>query len=150
MLRQCITDDQLIDNITGNRVYIPSITIINKIDLAEEKYLDKVKEKMAPYNPVYISADRNIGMDELQESIFNKLGFIRLYLKPRGGATDFEEPLIILKGSSVGEVCDILHRDFRRLFRYAYVWGPSSKFPGQIVGINHILEDEDILTILTK
>ncbi len=55
-----------------------------------------------------------------------------------------------LPHSDVGMVCDILHRDFRRLFRYAQVWGPSGKFPGQTVGLAHILKDGDVLSIVTR
>jgi ribosome-interacting GTPase 1 len=61
-----------------------------------------------------------------------------------------EEPMIILEDSTVGQVCDLLHRDFRRNFRFANVWGKSARFPGQVVGINHKLLDEDILTIITR
>ncbi|MDX1612385.1 MAG: TGS domain-containing protein, partial [Candidatus Thermoplasmatota archaeon] len=35
-------------------------------------------------------------------------------------------------------------------FRYATVTGPSSKFPEQRVGLDHELEDRDILTIITR
>ncbi len=150
VLRQDITDDQLIDYITGNRIYIPSLTVVNKIDIADPEYLDDVMEKMAPYEPSLISADQMIGIEELKERIFTKLGFIRIYLKPRGQEADMEEPLIILDGSTVGQVCDSLHRDFRRHFRFANVWGKSARFPGQVVGINHILLDEDVLTIITR
>ena len=150
VLRQDITDDQLIDHIAGNRIYVPSITLINKIDIADPDYLDDVMEKMAPYSPYLISADKNIGIEELKERIFTELGFIRIYLKPRGQEADMVEPLIILEGSTVGQVCDMLHRDFRRHFRFANVWGKSARFPGQVVGIKHTMLDEDILTIITR
>ncbi|MFO1533798.1 MAG: TGS domain-containing protein, partial [Thermoplasmatota archaeon] len=52
--------------------------------------------------------------------------------------------------TDVGQVCDILHREFRRKFRFANVWGKSAKFPGQVVGIDHKLKDADILTIVTR
>jgi uncharacterized protein len=150
VLRQNITDDQLLDYLVGNRIYIPAIVAINKIDIADPDYLDDVMERMASYEPSLISADQNIGIEDLKERVFQELGFIRLYLKPRGREADLEEPMIILEGSTVGQVCDLLHRDFRRNFRFANVWGKSARFPGQVVGINHTLLDEDILTIITR
>ncbi len=75
---------------------------------------------------------------------------MQVFLKPRGEEADLEEPLIVKADSDVGMVCDILHRDFRRLFRYAQVWGPSGKFPGQTVGLDHVLKDGDILSIVTR
>jgi len=50
----------------------------------------------------------------------------------------------------VGMICDTLHRDFKRKFRYANIWGPSSKFPGQTVGLAHVLKDQDVLTIVVR
>ena len=46
------------------------------------------------------------------------------------------------------DICDKLHRDLKKDFRYALVWGKSVKFGGQRVGINHVLQDEDVLTIV--
>jgi ribosome-interacting GTPase 1 len=61
-----------------------------------------------------------------------------------------KDPLIVLKNSTVEDVCNRLHRDFVKNFRYAQIWGKSAKHPGQRVGLNHVLEDEDILTIVIK
>lgn len=30
------------------------------------------------------------------------------------------------------------------------IWGPSSKFPGQIVGLHHVLKDMDIIEFKTR
>jgi ribosome-interacting GTPase 1 len=57
---------------------------------------------------------------------------------------------VILNGSTVRTVCEHLHRDFVDLFRYSLVWGKSAKFPGQSAGLNHALDDGDILSIITK
>jgi ribosome-interacting GTPase 1 len=89
-------------------------------------------------------------LDELKDQIYEKLGFIRVYLKPKGGKADLEEPLVLLDGSNVKSVCEHLHRDFVNLFRYALVWGKSAKFPGQSIGLEHELKDCDILSIITK
>jgi ribosome-interacting GTPase 1 len=63
---------------------------------------------------------------------------------------DRSEPLVVKDGSTVGMVCDAIHRDFREKFRYANVWGTSARFPGQTVGINHMLRDEDVITIVVQ
>jgi len=58
--------------------------------------------------------------------------------------------LIIRNGSNVGTVCNKIHRKMVRDFKYAQVWGRSAKFGGQKVGLDHIMMDEDVLTITKK
>ena len=62
--------------------------------------------------------------------------------------TDFDEPLILKEGDSVEVACKKLHRDFKNKFRFASVSGPSAKHEIQKVGLDHILKDNDILTIV--
>jgi len=75
---------------------------------------------------------------------------MRVYMKPQGKEADLREPLIVREGSTVGEVCDSIHRDFRRKFRYGNVWGASASFPGQKVGLSHTLRDGDVITIVVR
>ncbi len=150
VIREDITADQFIDVISGNREYIPSLVVVNKIDLATEEQLKEVEEKLKNRPYVLVSGHKGINIEKLKEKIFETLGFIKVYLKPQGKKPDLDEPLIILKGSTVEDVCNKLHRDFVKNFRYAQVWGKSAKHPGQRVGLNHVLEDEDILTIVVK
>ena len=58
--------------------------------------------------------------------------------------------VIIRKPATVEDVCNKLHRDFVRKFRYAKVWGPSVKHDAQRVSLPHQLKDGDILTVVTK
>lgn len=148
LIREDITVDQFIDVMEANRAYIPAITVINKIDLVDESYLNHLKHEFP--DAILISADRNLNIHELREEIFNRLGLIRIYMKPQGQKADYTEPLIIKEGSTVGDVCRKLHRDFVRKFRHARVWGSSVKFDGQKVGIDHVLNDEDVLRIIIK
>jgi ribosome-interacting GTPase 1 len=148
VIRENINIDQLIDAILGNRKYIPGIVVINKIDLADEYILRECKEKFP--DAMFISADKKTHIDELKELLYKKLGFIRVFLKPQGQPPDMKEPLIVRHGSTIGDICDKLHRDFRKRFRYALVWGDSAKHMGQHVGQYHVLYDNDILTIILK
>jgi hypothetical protein len=56
--------------------------------------------------------------------------------------------MIVQNGTTVGDVCDKLHRDFRRKFRYSQIWGRSAKHPGQRAGLDHVLKDEDLVTLI--
>jgi len=150
VVRDNITEDQLIDFFAGNRTYVSVIVVINKIDLISEKELQKKINniKQRGWKTVAISALRGIGINKLKEMIFSELNFIRVYMKPVGKQVDFNEPLILKKGSTIEHACTKLHRDFKRKFRYASVSGPSAKHDIQKVGLEHVLEDEDVLTII--
>jgi ribosome-interacting GTPase 1 len=148
LIRENVTIDRFIDSLDHSIVYIPLVLVVNKIDLSEESYLEELKKKIP--DALYIAADRGMMVQELREEIFNKLRLIRIYMKPQGQKTDYEEPLIIRKGSTVGDVAGRLHRDFLKNFRHAKVWGSSVKFPGQKVGLDHTLEDSDVLRIIIK
>lgn len=150
LIREDITEDQLIDVFVQNRVYVPALVVINKMDLVPPKVIhDMVQEiHRRGWNTLAISALEGKGLDELREAIFSGLRFIRVYMKPAGKKPDYTEPLIVRKGATVEDACRMLHRDFKRKFRYAQVWGQSAKYPGQTVGLDHVFEDEDVLTII--
>jgi ribosome-interacting GTPase 1 len=150
------TDDQLIDVLSGNRIYLPSLIVLNKIDLVNASFVHEIKSKILGDNNnnnnnnyfIAVSADSGINIDVLKEAIYQRLGFIRVYMRPKGGETDFKEPLIMKNGATVQDVCNKIHRNMAKNFRYGLVWGTSAKFAGQKVGLDHKLADEDVLTIV--
>jgi small GTP-binding protein len=148
VIREDISDEQLVDVLLGNRVYIPSIAVMNKVDLVNVGFLHEIASKL-DYKFVPISAEGNVNLTALKEEIYKSLGLIRIYMKPKGGETDFKEPLIVRKDSSVLDVCNKLHRKMKDDLRYAQIWGKSVKYGGQKVGISHRLMDEDIVTLIT-
>ena len=143
-----LTVEQLIDSVSGNRIYLPSLVVLNKIDLVDSKFISKIDRTMQ--NFIAISADRKINIDYLKRSIYDKLAFIRIFLKPRGDKIDYEEPLIMNQNCTIRDVCLKIHRNFVKDFKYAYVWGKSVKFSSQKVGLDHILQDKDILRIILR
>jgi hypothetical protein len=149
VIRENVTSEQLSDHIAGNISYSKAITVLNKIDLVDKKFLTDLKTKIKT-DVVEVSANADINIEELKEKIYGKLKFIRIYMRPKGGETDFKEPLIAREGDTVEDICNKLHRRLRREFRYGLVWGKSVKFGGQRVGLSHILLDEDVLTIIKK
>jgi len=147
--REDITSEQLADYIAGNISYSKSITILNKIDLVDKKFVKELKKKIKS-EVIEVSAESEINIELLKEKIYERLKFIRIYMRPKGGETDFKEPLIAREGDTVEDICNKLHRRMKRAFRFGLVWGKSVKFGGQRVGLTHILIDEDVLTIIKK
>lgn len=139
-----ISTDDLIDAFIGNRIYLPSITVVNKIDLAPIEKLNNLNHK----NWVLISAEKKIGLDDLKIEIWKKLELIRVYLQPKNGKPDFVKPLIMRQGQTVREAAEKISAEITTSIIEARVWGISSKFPGQTVSLAHQLQDQDILQLV--
>ncbi len=150
VIREDIDEDQLIDYISGNRLFLPAIVAINKTDLVQPDYLKLIEKRLKGWTLIPIAAEKGVGLDRLKEEMYKALRFIRIYMKPQGKDADMVEPLVIKDGSDIGMICDSIHRDFKKNFRYAQIWGKSARFPGQIVGLDHKVRDQDVVTIIVK
>ena len=150
VVRQDITEDQLIDVLAGNRVFLRAFVVVNKIDLVSSDYVKQLQAKLPGWKLVPISAEKGVGLTRLKDEIYSTLRFMRVFLKPQGKEADMADPMIVKQDSDVGMVCDAIHRDWRKRFRYANVWGPSAQFPGQKVGLEHPLQDSDVLTVVLR
>lgn len=145
LIRSVVDVDDFIDCLEGSKKYLPAITCLNKVDLANAAYVSQVKKEINA--DLAVSAEQGLNLESLKELIFQKLNFMRLYLKEPGKKADMNEPLIIAKGATINDVCLKLHRDFTDKFKFARVWGSSTKFPGQKLTLRHVLKDQDILEI---
>ncbi|MBI4144516.1 GTP-binding protein [Candidatus Woesearchaeota archaeon] len=146
VIREDVSIDQLLDVIESNRSYLPALVVLGKADLVSKQQIYELKRRVHP--DVVVSAHTGLGIDELKERLYSLLGFIRVFLKEVNKKPDLDEPMIVRSGTTIGVVCDRIHRELSRKFRYARIWGPSSKFPGQVVrDKNRQLKDSDILEI---
>ena len=146
VIREDISDDQLIDAIEGNKKYIPAITVLNMIDMVNSKELERIKAITKP--DICISAEKRMNTEYLKKIIFERLEFIRVYCKEAGKKADMGVPLIMRKGNTLKDVCLKLHKDFLSKFRFVRIWGKSAKFDGMILRkLEHVLQDEDIVEI---
>ncbi|MDP2649534.1 MAG: TGS domain-containing protein, partial [bacterium] len=97
---------------------------------------------------ILVSGEKKIGLDELKDKIWEKLGLMRIYLKPQDKNPDYNNPLIIKNGQTVIEAAQKISTELAQSLKEAKVWGKSAKFAGQSVSLGHKLEDEDILTLI--
>ncbi len=145
VIRSDIDIDQFIDCIESNKKYLPSLLVINKVDLVSPERLRELQKKFKP--DLCLSAQKKDHIDELKDLIFNKLNLIRIYLKEPGKEPDMEVPLIAFENGTVRDICAKLHKDFVKKFKFCRVWGPSAKFGGQKLMLNHVLKDNDVLEL---
>ncbi len=146
VLREDVDADQLIDAIEGNRTYMSAIAVVNKIDTASEEQARACQQRIKP--DIMVSAQNKTNTEQLKQLIFERLNFVRIYLKQPGKEPDMKEPLIMRKPATIEKLCERLHREFINKFRFARVWGKSSRFPGQrLLRLDHQLEDKDIVEI---
>lgn len=147
LFRENCTADDFIDVVEGNRLYMRCLFVVNKVDTIS---LDEVDRLARMPDTVVISANWKLGLDALLEGIWEKLNFIRIFAKPRGQRPDLSEPIILRRGATIEHVCHSIHRDFASKFKYALVWGTSAKHQPQRVGLEHVVEDEDVVQLMTR
>jgi developmentally-regulated GTP-binding protein 1 len=51
----------------------------------------------------------------------------RIYTKPKNCIPDYDSPVVLKKGSSVGDFCRSVHKDLLNNFKFAIVWGSSGR-----------------------
>ncbi|NCN65210.1 MAG: GTP-binding protein [Candidatus Altiarchaeum hamiconexum] len=151
VLNEDVDEDEFIDAVVGNRKYTSVFVIVNKIDLVNnvtniKKELVNLGIKESDY--AFVSAEKKKGTDKLKEKIFKKLNFIKVFTKPVGSGAPDKEPLIMKDGSTIADFCDAIHMGMRYNFRFAIISGKSAKFSNQRVGLEHILEDNDVVTLV--
>ncbi|KAK3083773.1 hypothetical protein FSP39_002921 [Pinctada imbricata] len=148
VLREDSTAEDLIDVVEGNRVYIPCIYVLNKIDQISIEELDIIYK--VPHC-VPISAHHKWNFDDLLEKMWEYLALVRIYTKPKGQLPDYTAPVVLQqKKLTVEDFCNKLHRSIIKEFKYGLVWGSSVKHQPQKVGKDHVLADEDVVQIVKK
>jgi len=132
-------------------VYKPAVVFVNKTDLrsptrGELEYVGSV----LPGAPLILgSVVSGRGLSDVGPALYRVLELIRVYTKPPGGVVA-EKPLVLRRGATIRDVAESVHSDLVKNFLYAKVWGPSAKYPGERVGLDHMVEDGDVVEIRTK
>ena len=96
-----------------------------------------------------ISCKTEEGIPELKEKIWQSLNKIRVYTKQPGKQAD-NEPVILKQGSTVKDVAEKIFHGFSSQIKETRITGPSSKFPNQKVGLEHVLKDKDTVEFKTS
>ncbi|KAF3846686.1 hypothetical protein F7725_003764 [Dissostichus mawsoni] len=147
LFREDSTPDEFIDVIVGNRVYMPCLYVYNKVDQISIEEVNRLAHRP---NSVVISCGMKLNLDYLLETLWEYLALICIYTKKRGERPDFGDAIIMRRAATVEHVCHRIHRTLVGQFKYALVWGTSTKYSPQRVGLTHIMEHEDVIQVVKK
>ncbi|MCX6726172.1 MAG: GTP-binding protein [Candidatus Shapirobacteria bacterium] len=137
-------------------VSLPILVVINKVDLRTSDVTSEnlvfanaqiIDNPPAGGEGIVISAEKEVGLEELKQEIWHKLGLIRIYLKPKGGEPDLKNPLIMKEKNTVEMVIGKIFPQDKKITQ-VLLWGPSAHFPSQKVSLSQTLQDGDILSFI--
>jgi len=135
------------------------LSVVRNFDLIV--YLLKDEDTKKQLDLLYSELDKNdlkkkiifyggkfkLSLDELRNKIWNSLGLIKVYTKNLEKKKPDYPPVALKKGSNVRDLALVVHKDFVKRFKFARVWGKSVKHVGTMVGLDHVLKDEDIIEL---
>lgn len=150
LIKEDITVDDFIDVIEGNRRYIKCLYVYNKLDMCSLEEVDEIARR--PMS-VPISCTMRLNLDGLLEHIWDAMALVRVFTKKVGARPDFGDPVVLTSdrgGTTIDTLCRQVHNSLVKEFKYALVWGTSSKHYPQRCGLSHRLEDEDVVQIVKK
>ncbi len=115
-------------------------------DNASENYT-ALKNKYEGQLPVMaVSAKEGIGLEELKREIYRMLDIIRVYTKTPRQKPDFNDPIILKRGSTLEDAAADVHKNFAHKLKYARIWG-SGKHDGLMAKRDHTLQDGDVIEL---
>ncbi len=133
-IKEKLTMDTLIDAFSPNRVYIPTIFVVNKVDLEKGSKMSRNLDQNKGLT-LAISAEKNINLDKLKDAIWKKLNFVRVYLVRSDEKPSFDNPLIMKSGDTLCDVAKKIGKEFAEEKTRAKIWEAGAKFPEQEVSI---------------
>jgi ribosome-interacting GTPase 1 len=127
------------------------IIVFNNLDKTSEE-LRKISSKLQSkkYNYVIIDLQNKSSLERLKEKLFQSFGKMRIYTKQPEEKQKSKKPIILSPNSIVKDVAEKILKGFSDKVKEARIWGPSSKYPGQVVGLHHVLKDLDIVEFKTR
>jgi uncharacterized protein len=125
----------------------PAFVAATRADEAGEGDLERLVAAIPDLDVLPVSMLDEASMAGLRDRLWQLTGLIRIYLRSNG-STD-QEPLALSPGATIADVADAVHHDLATSAVGARVWGPSARFNGQRVGREHVVQDSDVVEILT-
>lgn len=149
-LEQIEKSEDYLTKASGTRIYLYlKIDLLNEVEKRKLNATLKSKYRNIDYFLINANKPNPLELNELKKKIFQTFPIIRVYMKePRKEPSKI--PMIAPIGSTVKDIAEKILKGLSKKIKRTKIWGPSSKFPGQGVGIEQTLKDKDIVEFQTE
>ena len=139
-------DEEEGDELSPLQWHKQTFIVANKLDAegADERLMILQEFYGEAFPIAAVSAERGDNLDKLPHLAFEASSIIRIFTKAPGKPVDYNDPIVLSKGSTVLDAAYELHKDFAERLKFARVWGPSY-FDGQAIGRDEPLYDQNII-----
>jgi len=134
-LKEKLTQERLFDAFSINRVYVPAIFVINKVD-EDPKFAETTEGSY-----IAISAENGKGIEELKKEIWKMLKFVTVYLVKIDAEPDNSDPIVMKEGETLKDVAEKIGSEFAESKKLVKIWGSMAKFSGQEVSFGTKVEE---------
>lgn len=122
VIKEKITLNQLIDSFSQRITYKKAIYVVNKCDTLNSS---------AFKDYIYVSADKEIGIENLKEIVWDKLELTTIYLVEKNEKPEMNNAIIMKTGDTLEDVALKIGTEFRDSITKAKIWGNGARFDGQ-------------------
>ncbi|HEX9124663.1 MAG TPA: GTPase [Actinomycetota bacterium] len=125
----------------------PSLLAATKLDETGQGALERLQRALPELRVIGVSVLDDASLDAFRDAVWELTGLLRVFTRRPG--SDEADPLAVRAGATVTEVAEALHGELGIGCRGARVWGSSARFPGQRVGRDHVLAEDDVVEVIT-
>ncbi len=145
IVRESVDRDDILA-VTTRRKRLPVLVVAHKRDAdGAAQAIAAVRES----HPEFQIAETDFFTDSQGPAIAGQLlrllGYIRIQMADRAAEDADRESRLIQRASTIQDVADEAHGKGVEDVRSARIWGPSVSQPGQTVGVQHLVEDGDVI-----
>jgi hypothetical protein len=123
----------------GNKTDAPGAG--DRTAIVREVYQDKF-----PMTEISAAFSTPTELEAFKKVVYDFLDIVKVYTKAPGKKPDFSDPYVVPRGSTVLDVAEKVHRDFRQNLKYARIWG-EGKVDGIMVPRDFVIGDGDVLEL---
>ncbi|MCS7134061.1 MAG: TGS domain-containing protein [Candidatus Caldarchaeum sp.] len=139
--------DEVVEQVLRPTVFKKSVVVMGRADAATKEDVEKLKKAVEKMNiPLFLFSEGHAFAEEtFVKKVFESLDLVRIYTQKDGVVN--RRPVVMKKGTTVGELAQIIHKEIAKELKFAKVWGRSVKIQGQQVGPGHVLMDGDTVEL---
>jgi ribosome-interacting GTPase 1 len=127
-----------------------TLVVANKCDVpGADDALAILGEVHGRFEILTVSAETCEGLEDLRRRVWEMLDLVRAVPKPPGKSPDYEDPILLPRGSTVTDMARMIHGELAEHLKRARVWGCADHAEGQWVSRDHVVADGEIFELET-